>query len=228
MAKRYDEISSADAEQAIRDYNEGIYSRTGKRNVDIDAEGRDIFNNGIGTTKEEIRRQIYWIKRDYGGVVGEVPQEDYTHLVDVIYGNLPSYKKALYMYMDINDLLVNKVWNILFDPFQSKKVVSKKYLVWSTKFLHFLNPETFPILDWNAARFYGLIRIRNNAHVSKYGKKSLNKEDYILCVSVIREILSGGLNWFDYNKLCRVDGRHYQSDIKLIDKIAYQLGRKGA
>src|SRR5439155_2546207 len=67
MGNTYQIVMLAGAVSAIQEYNKGIYGRSGRKNVEIDAEGKALFTSGLGATEDAIGRQVKWIGKDYGG-----------------------------------------------------------------------------------------------------------------------------------------------------------------
>ena len=216
MEKKYDKISEADAEQAVRDYNEGTDLHTDMKNPDVDHVGRVLFESGLGRCMEEIEVQARWVADDYGGVREHIDQTA-KQAAKNIYSERVQYDCIV---RSISPL-ISKVPNTneieyLRGKFLKQSGLPQDAIVLAYKFLHFLRPDVFPPVDSHARRFYDV----------QGGSRSISA--YEEALKRVQYILRGNVSSIDIAKLRRVDGPHYQGDIKLIDKIAYQLGGENA
>jgi hypothetical protein len=96
--------------------------------------------------------------------------------------------------------------NFLFSPF----VGTKQWPVWASKTLHFLRPDVFPILDSNAKKPLGLKNLVNSS--GGYHEFS----------SVFRDVLLR--NSSSLAAARAADGSVSPTDLKLLDKVLFQIG----
>jgi hypothetical protein len=89
---------------------------------------------------------------------------------------------------------------ILYRPFVKPLYGKSNWLVWATKFWHFLNPDAFPIEDSRVDTFLVIDRSNSvNGYLSfcnKFREFSLSRQDWL---PELRQV-DGGLAWCD-NKL---------------------------
>jgi len=217
MGKRFTEISQNDAEEAIFDYNSGKDS-FGKKNVDVDKEARAIFDGGLGQTLDEIKHQVEFIGNNYEGLKYFKNNEGHKISLKIskaIYNFRNVFTSSIKKYDNYEALDINYIWDDIFYPFSKGNIGGKNdYKVWATKFWHFLNPSTFPIMDSRSVYFYAIDHIK------------CKKFQYNSCLRIIKWILVRNILELNLMKLHRFDNEHFTSYLKLIDKIAYQLGRK--
>jgi hypothetical protein len=218
MNKRYLNVTFADAENAIKAYNSEIYVKTGRKNVDIDAEGIDKFKTGLGMTLSTIEEQIRWIGKDYGGTAFMLAL---TRLPSIIANDIYSMRAEYVRKISSSEPLIHHIPDrsvvvSLYRPFiqvlqtpAGKQM--KNWMTWATKFWHFLNPNVFPIMDSHAKKFF---KIPSNIEVV---------DAYMELLRRLHQLLIERFDWL--TQLRQADKGHAGSDIKLWDKVAYQLGQ---
>ena len=85
-----------------------------------------------------------------------------------------------------------------------------RWPVWASKTLHFFRPDSFPILDSRAKKALGMSNLGGTP------------KDYAsFCAAIHSMILD---NEAAMNAARQADEGHSPSDIKLLDKILYQIG----
>jgi hypothetical protein len=89
-------------------------------------------------------------------------------------------------------------------------VGTKQWPVWASKTLHFLRPDVFPILDSNAKKRLGLRNLVNSSR------------NYHYFCSIFRDALLANAEALAAGRVA--DGRESPTDLKLLDKILFQLG----
>jgi len=99
---------------------------------------------------------------------------------------------------------------VLYAPFSNKPFpnVGSEWLVWGTKFWHWLNPLTFPIEDSRVNDFFRIDR-----------PNSVDK--YLDFLKVFKEFTLSHQEWLP--ELWKVDGGDAGCDNKLGDKVFYGL-----
>ncbi len=228
--KTYDNIDTKTAEYAIKEYNKGYYRRS-VRNVDLDKITNDLFSSFFKKKNEiGIFDLLLHVAKEYGGMerCSNVDREDVCLEISDRIDNSDFNIGGLYYIefirsIDTLDELIKKsgentrhIWRIIRPFLNTNKKVHGKKCNWSTlasKFLHFMNPNVFPIMDSRSKRFYRITKYDGN-HVRQYFE----------CIKVVNDILSDKEPKIDMPYLRTIDGPHYQGDIKMIDKIAYILG----
>jgi hypothetical protein len=96
--------------------------------------------------------------------------------------------------------------DVIFSPF----VGARQWPVWASKVLHFLRPDVFPILDSNAKKPLRLENLVNSGR------------GYQQFCSDFRDVMLGNP---DALKCAReADSGESPSDLKLLEKILYQIG----
>ena len=163
-------ITLETAKSAIKAYNDGKYR--GESNPEVDRRARQTFEQGLGSSYEEILRQVDFIGKDYGGVAGQPGAITLARSVaDDIYRNRSEYEKAATEARPISQQIVSRnTVDILYSPFIKPYGRSEKWQVWGSKFWHFLNPNAFPIADSRVNKFLGLYSWTNS--VQMYLEKS--------------------------------------------------------
>jgi hypothetical protein len=89
-------------------------------------------------------------------------------------------------------------------------VGTKQWPVWASKTLHFLRPDVFPILDSNAKKPLGLKNLVNSS-----------RGYHQFCI-MFRDVLLA--NRDALTSASTADGKESPSDLKLLDKVLFQLG----
>ena len=135
----------------IDEYNRGTYR--GRRNVDLDRHGYKLFGQGLPSRVEQIQDLVKFIGEDYGGAQARFLPKGFSvesnsiataiALVAEKYQSLVRAQDPLRISVPRPDVLQE-----LLKPFFATKL----WLVWASKFLHFLAPETFAVYDSRAAK----------------------------------------------------------------------------
>ena len=221
----YDNIDTDEAKKAIIKYNSGDYN--GHLNVSLDRTTLALFRQfHEENSSVKIYDLLLYISKYYGGM-DRCGDKDRERVCKEIADRVNNHTIGGHDYMEyikrihnINYLLgrnrvllyVNKIM-IPFLNIQTKLSNNRRnWPVLASKFLHFMNNKTFPIMDRKSRVFY---------KIKKDGIS--HTQQYLECIKIVNQILSGE------SKMCirelrKVDGEHYQGDIKMIDKIAHTLG----
>jgi hypothetical protein len=210
----YRTIALEVAGHAIKAYNDGTYGCL--KNPDLDRQARDMFADGLGSTSGKILRQVEFIGREYGGVAGRPSAIKLAPAIaHDIFENRTEYEQAANSASPILSQIPSRdTIKLLYRPFVKPLIdknnrVSSNWLVWATKFWHFLNPDAFPIEDSRVDKFFVLTGLNS---VDKY-LKFLNR---------FREFALSHQEWLPH--LRQVDGGLAWCDNKLWDKMCYGLG----
>lgn len=209
MLVDYKSITLDDARKAILAYNASCYT-DGLKSTEIDEKACALFQTGLAPTLAEIERQVRFIAVDYGGIAGFRAA---TALI-------PKITHDIYDIRDrYADLTMNarplregvapvRTIEVLFKPFMRSEAFYNKHTwqVWAAKFLHFLNPDAFPIEDSRVDKFF---------HISG----SNSPEKYLRLASRFRDFALSHQSWLA--PLRELDGDPECSDNKLWDKVCY-------
>lgn len=184
----------------------------------VDAEGLNKFNFGLGTTLLAIQEQVHWIGKEYGGTAYMLATKRLPPIIaNDIFAIRDQYS---YMVSHVAPLVQQTPDRLtvfyLYGPFLQNLVTPsgktmRNWMTWATKFWHFLKPDTFPIMDSRARKFF-LIPIGNDPI-----------DAYVELLIWVRHTMIEKADWLPQMRLA--DCRHAWSDIKLWDKVAYQLGQ---
>lgn len=218
MGKKDDTIALPEAITAISAYNNGVYGKTGRKNIDIDNDARQRFSGGLGETLPEIKGQVRFIGQDYGGTANTLAGQLLpARIGQDIYSVRDEYAARISSALPLINIVPDqKLIELLFQPFEqilespNGKRVWKNWLTWGTKFWHFLNPDAFPILDSRAKKFFSV-----TTHVNVL-------QTYREYMEVYRASMMHHQNWFP--RLRQIDGGLAWNDVKLWDKVAYEVG----
>lgn len=196
------------AQNAIRAYNDGLYAG-GQKNPDLDRQALALFKGGLGLTRELVLDQVRFVGVDYGGAAGfRAAHSLVPAIADAIwtlrdrYANLAGKAPSVLQGRTSVDVIAE-----LFAPFRQELHGKRNWLVWATKFWHFLNSDAFPVLDSRVDHFFGTAGRRQSA------------EKYILVCDRFREFVSAHAEWLP--ALRSIDGGLAWSDTKLWDKVFY-------
>lgn len=196
------------AQDAIRAYNAGRHAG-GQKNTEIDRQALALFKGGLGLTREQIHEQVRFVGVDYGGAAG----------FRAAYSLVPAIADAIWTVRDRYADLAGKAPSVLqgrtsvdviadlFAPFRQELHGKRNWLVWATKFWHFLNSDAFPVLDSRVDHFFGTAGRPQSA------------EKYVLVCDRFREFVIAHSEWLP--ALRRADGGLAWSDTKLWDKVFY-------
>lgn len=202
-------ISPELAVRAVADYNAGTYR--GQSNVSIDRQAYARFGSGVPEAESELVELLTFVGDDYGGAQRRFLPHGYREEASLIVSNLrPQVHVWRRTIRDAASLSAaspdESTLNILVTPF----VGTKRWPVWASKTLHFFRPDVFPILDSRAKNALGLRNLGSSA------------KDYSRFCKAFYATL--GQNQEMLEAARRVDEGHSPSDIKLLDKVLYQVG----
>jgi hypothetical protein len=201
------QISPSEGVACVREYNATSYR--GRRNTALDRDAYRIFSDGFSFSVIRLVDQIAFVGEQYGGAqerFGSIRNE-----AALIAANLyPILNRCMKLVTDSRPL-IEKIpeqgtLDFLFSPFRG----TKQWPVWASKTLHFLRPDVFPILDSNAKKPLDLVNLQNSSH------------NYYHFVSVFRDVLLANGECLGAARVA--DGNESPTDLKLLDKILFQLG----
>ena len=198
-------IGSTNGAQCVQEYNAASYRC--RNNVVLDREAYSRFGNGLSYNLSQLVDQITFVGERYGGAQRF---DDIRKEAELIANNLrPILGQWLKVVMDAKPL-ADKVpseatLDFLFRPFKG----TKRWPVWASKVLHFLRPDAFPILDSNAKKPLGL-------------KNLVNSSGYHQFSSCFRDVLLANSEALAAARV--EDAEKSPTDLKLLDKILFQLG----
>ena len=194
---------------AVRRYNSGSYR--GRSNIDIDRAAYARFNGDIPTDPVSLVDAIRFVGDEYGGAQRRFLPHSYTaeaaliasHLIPV----LAEWRAAVAAAVPLREGSISEhTASLLLAPFHG----TKRWPVWATKTLHFIRPDAFPILDSRAKIALGMKNLASTAR------------DYARFSDVLRQLLLS--NDDILNAARSADSGASPSDVKLLDKILYELG----
>lgn len=197
------------ARRAVNTYNSGDYR--GRRNVEIDRYAYERFRNGLPDDEDELVELVRFVGEDYGGAqLRFLPHgylEEAALIVKSLLPVLDHWRDTVAAAGPLRDNVLDcSVLERLFDPFTG----TKRWPVWASKMMHFLRPDVFPILDSRAKNAIGLPSLGSSPrHYHRY-------------CTLIREVLVE--NYAALAAAAEVDAGAAPSELKLLDKILYELG----
>jgi len=202
------QLDSETAICAVRLYNAGRYR--GRPNIVLDRMAYDLFRNGLPNDEINLIEMLRFVGEDYGGAQRRFLPHDYRDEAALIVAKLlPVLNQWRATVAGAQPLLVNlanvNTLSSLLAPF----VCTKRWAVWATKTLHFLRPDAFPILDSRARKSLGLKEGGSPRHY------------YRFCSSFQRALLQ---NMEALDAARAVDNGTSPTDLKLLDKVLFQLG----
>ena len=144
------------AVEGVRKYNRGFYRR--RPNIDLDRSASDMFHDGLGSTLEKIGQQVRFIGNDYGGAAGfRKALSIAPDIANAIFASRENCASAIARARPLIESLPSRESvAFLCKPFIQPCEGKRNWLVWGTKFWHFLNPEAFPIEDSRVDSFFKL------------------------------------------------------------------------
>jgi len=175
----------------------------------LDREGYTLFGDGLLRDAGRLTDQIAFVGEKYGGA-----QERFGGIRNeaalIVRNLLPMLEKWLRVATEAAPLIQavpdRETLALLFSPF----VGTKQWPVWASKTLHFVRPDAFPILDSNAKKPLGRTNLANSSH------------SYCQFCSVFRDVLL--TNGEALASARAADNGESPTDLKLLDKILFQLG----
>jgi hypothetical protein len=201
-------LDPAAAVQAVVAYNRGKYH--GRLNIDIDRDADHRFHDGLAQDRPTLIEQLRFVGQDYGGAqqrfLPHCVREEAAMIAEQIMPVLPQFAAVVNMTAPLTERVPDEdALGLLFEPFAA----TKRWGVWASKTLHFLRPVSFPILDSGAARALGEVSGSSVRHYWRFcirfrGAMSESAEALLAAKSV--------------------DGGISRSEVKLLDKILYELG----
>ena len=202
-------IDPATAASAVRAYNAGSYR--GRRNIDVDRAAYDRFRSGLPTDERMLIDCIRFVGEDYGGAQARFLPHGYREEAALIVARFKPCLEDWTLFVNSARPLADEPpdevrMTVLLRPFEG----TKRWPVWATKTMHFIRPDAFPILDSRARKAIGLANLGGTPR------------DYVRYCSTVRDILGGNHEALDAAR--RADESASPSDLKLLDKILYQLG----
>ncbi len=209
-------ITLETAKQAVRAYNEQVWNEGGlsRCNLDIDAEARALFAQGLGRSVKEILRQVEFIGRGgswgYGGVAGYQAALKLAPLIATdIYKSRSGYEQAASSALPLlRHIPSRNTIETLYAPFVKPLDGKRNWLIWATKFWHFLNPDAFPIEDKRVHIFFGIDE-----------PNSVDK--YLNFCNTFRRFALSHQGWLP--ELRQLDRGSAWCDNKIWDKMCYSL-----
>ncbi len=194
---------------AVRDYNADSYR--GRLNVDIDRAGYELFRDGVPSDEDALVELVRFVGEDYGGAQRRFLPHDYGEEAKLIVRRLlpvlDRWRSTVETARPLTECVPEKRMLVeLLEPFEG----TKKWPVWASKTLHFFRPDVFPILDSRAKIALGIRNLGSSPR------------DYHRFCEAFRRVLIDNDEALAAAR--EVDGGASPSDLKLLDKILYQLG----
>ena len=201
-------IDQATAIRAVGAYNRGEYR--GRLNVDIDRDADQRFHDGLAQDLPTLIEQLRFVGEDYGGAQRRFLPHGIREEAALIAARMAPVLTRFAGVVSSTAPLIEQVpdedaLRFLFEPF----VGTKRWGVWASKTLHFLRPASFPVLDSRAIRALGAASGSSVHHYRRF------------CV-LFRCAMSESAEALQAAR--GIDGGTSRSDIKLLDKILYELG----
>jgi len=209
--------SETDALSMIDAYNCGQY--LGRRNTDLDGEGYARLSAGLPRDVETLVDDLVFVGRNYAGaresLLPDSLEAESRRIAAKIVEYRDGYERALRSLEPLSTRVPDlTTTEILLAPFHA----SRSWLVWGTKFLHFLAPDTFPMLDHVVERALGMRRTGYTAH---------HYVGFIDAVAQVLERLAPILPTLRVHDMRGRKAREPAPDLKLLDKLLWIQG-KGA
>jgi hypothetical protein len=201
-------IEPAPAVAAVRAYNAGSYR--GRRNVDVDRAAYDRFRGGLPKDERSLIECVRFVGEEYGGAQRRFLPHGYREEAALIVARLAPDLDDWLLFVRAARPLVDESpdelsLTLLLRPFEG----TMRWPVWASKTLHFLRPDAFPILDSRAKKAIGSPSLGSSPR------------DYARFCSALKDLLEA--NAEAMAAACNVDGGTSPSDLKLLDKILYQI-----
>lgn len=200
-------ISPDDAAEYVREYN--LSSYRGRSNTALDREAYALFRGGISRDAPRMIEQIAFVGEQYGGAqerFGSI-QAEAALLASNLHPILDEWLKVAREAKPLCERVPDQVTlDFLFSPFAG----TKQWPVWASKTLHFVRPDVFPILDSNAKKPLGMKNLVNSS------------VGYRQFCSSFRDVLLANRDALTSARTA--DGDESPTDLKLLDKILFELG----
>ena len=196
----------------ILEYNSERYRGFGT-NVEIDAQGYALFSSGISHDQYQLIQQILFVGEVYGGAQARFLPDGYKaeseRITDKLMVDLKGYSSLLAGSRALIETIPSEQsLERLLSPFDT----TKRWFVWGTKFLQFLCPDTFPVVDSRVTTLLGLDQS------GSMGRR------YHRAMRVIREVVNRNLDLLE--ELRSWDQERCPSVLKVLDKVLYAQGGK--
>lgn len=208
------QLTLESAVRAVREYNRGIYAKVGRPNIDIDREADQLFANGLGATAAEVEEQLRFTGKMYGGVAGfqralEIAPDIGVeiHRCREHLGGLATSARSL-----VECISNSHTLRPLYDVFVRECCGKRNWQVWCSKFWHLVNPHAFPIEDRFARDTLGTSKVNSF-------------RTYVVYLTRFHEFTASRASWLP--ALRHSDEAGSRSDLKLWDKVFYEVGAKG-
>lgn len=220
MGNYQEDLTLKRAVEAIRRYNRDLYKKAGKPNADVDQSALTMFKGGLAKTVEGIEAQIRFVGVDYGGSAVSLSHSQLpplaAHNIFEVMDRYASTIAAVAPILEGGRATYEQI-EFLYGPF-SQTVKGpirewKNWIVWASKFWHFLNPSSFPIMDRLACKFFDVPE--QDRKVDEYMEYAKRFQAYVLNRN----------GWLP--ELRAEDGGLARSDVKLWDKVIYQFMADG-
>jgi hypothetical protein len=213
MMVDYENITLADAMQAVQIYNVGSYH--GTKNLDLDRRAREQFAEGLGSSFDRILEQIKFIAKDYGGTAGFKSAYSLAEAIALdIYTIRDRYAALIRSAAPLIEAEpTEEVITELYRPFVRPLHGKSNWQAWAAKFWHFLKHDAFPIEDSRVDKFFRLASRPNSP------------QKYVAFAKRFREFVLNHKAWLQL--LREIDGNSSCCDNKLWDKVFYSVGELG-
>jgi hypothetical protein len=218
VAPRIPKSTRTNAASWVRAYNRGTYR--GRRNVELDEEGYRRFARGPARDAATLAEDVAFVGRFYGGTQEHLlPSKSWeleaAQIAAAIGEDGDAYRRRLgRLPRLVDEVPAVAAVSALITPF---KTPQRSWMVWGSKVLHFLAPETFPQLDAQVEQMLGLPR---GAYEEHY---------YVGFMDAYRQVLQqfedGLPSLREAEERTNTAGVRV-SDIKLLDKVLYAASRK--
>jgi hypothetical protein len=195
--------------RAVRAYNAGTYR--GRNNLEVDRMAYERFRGGLPEDEVALIELVRFVGENYGGAqrhfLPHSHRDEAALIVAKLRPVLHPWRAAVGAARGLTEAVPSEeTLTLLLAPFAG----TRRWPVWASKTLHFLRPDAFPMYDSRARKVLGM---------PTYGSSPRDYHRFCVAVQealvVNREALAAGRE---------IDGGHSPSDLKLLDKILYQLG----
>ncbi len=137
--------SPEELRRLVAGYDAGSWR--GKGNVELDRTAYGLFAAGLAVDTARLVDMLAHVGEFYGGAYR--PEGPVREQAATLAAAIASQRNELTRLLDAQAPLIDRSPTVdhvaeLLQPFHSK---SKTWFVWGAKFLHFLRPDTFPIID---------------------------------------------------------------------------------
>lgn len=210
-ARRQPQWSQDELRVLVDEYDRGEWR--GKGNVALDREAYRLFEHGLEVDDARLVDMLFHVGANYGGAF--VPDGDVRLQAQRLATAVRADRHKLIPVLKRQASLIDRVPLVadvvaLLAPFRSDKT----RFVWGAKFLHFLCPETFPIIDRTIEYALG--------HRQRLG----NYAGYLVAFcGLVRDVALANLASLT---AVRRQGREFAepSILKVLDKALWVLGNR--